>query len=73
MRHVATHFLALFALFCKAAKQRIAGDEPRKSGLKSKGLFFQEKEKRLSESKYSALAESHVPCFQERVGTMHPG
>jgi len=53
--------------------ERVAGDEPRKSGLKSKGLFFQEKEKRLSESKYSALAESHVPCFQERVGTKHPG
>src|SRR5579863_3503720 len=28
---------------------------------------------RLSESKYIALAESHVPCFQERVGTRHPG
>src|SRR6478752_7279396 len=40
---------------------------------KANGLFFQEKEKRLSESKYSALAESHVPCFQERVGTSHPG
>src|SRR6266705_3068936 len=52
---------------------RVSGDEPRKSGLKRKGLFFQEKEKRLSESKYSALAESHVPCFQERVGTSHPG
>ena len=23
--------------------------------------------------KYSAHAESHVPCFQERVGTKHPG
>src|ERR1039458_1724910 len=45
----------------------------RKSGLKSKGLFFQEKEKRLSECKNSAHAESHVPCFQERVGTTHPG
>ena len=22
---------------------------------------------------YSAHAESHVPCFQERVGTRHPG
>jgi hypothetical protein len=32
--------------------ERIADDEPRKSGLKSKGLFFQEKEKRLSESEY---------------------
>jgi hypothetical protein len=41
--------------------------------IKPNGLFFQEKEKRLSESKYSALAESHVPCFQERVGTSHPG
>ena len=41
--------------------------------IKANGLFFQEKEKRLSESKYSALAESHVPCFQERVGTGHPG
>jgi hypothetical protein len=40
--------------------------------IKNYGLFFQEKEKRLSESKYSALAESHVPCFQERVGTRHP-
>ena len=40
--------------------------------IKANGLFFQEKEKRLSESKYSALAESHVPCFQERVGTRHP-
>jgi hypothetical protein len=39
---------------------------------KANGLFFQEKEKRLSESKYSTLAESHVPCFQERVGTGHP-
>jgi hypothetical protein len=41
--------------------------------IKANGLFFQEKEKRLSESKYCALAESHVPCFQERVGTRHPG
>ena len=54
---------------------RVAGDEPRKSGLKSKGLFFQEKEKRLSEceTKCCARSESHVPCFQERVGTKHPG
>src|SRR5579863_4458633 len=52
---------------------RIAEDEPEKSAIKNYGLFFQEKEKRLSESKYSALAESHVPCFQERVGTKHPG
>jgi hypothetical protein len=22
---------------------------------------------------YSSHAESHVPCFQERVGTRHPG
>jgi hypothetical protein len=35
--------------------------------------FSRKKEKRLSESKYNALAESHVPCFQERVGTSHPG
>src|SRR3954464_8195435 len=35
--------------------------------------FSREKEKRLSESRYSALAESHVPRFQERVGTRHPG
>src|SRR5580692_12242874 len=58
-----------------ANAERIADDEPRKSGLKSKGLFFQEKEKRLSESEYQyiALAESHVPCFQERVVTKHPG
>src|ERR1700747_2474903 len=56
-------------------KQRIAEDEPEKAAIKANGLFFQEKEKRLSESesKYSALAESHVPCFQERVGTKHPG
>jgi hypothetical protein len=54
-------------------KQRIAEDEPEKAAIKANGLFFQEKEKRLSESKYSALAESHVPCFQERVGTGHPG
>src|ERR1700758_5024490 len=52
--------------------QRIAEDEPEKLAIKANGLFFQEKEKRLSESKYSALAESHVPCFQERVGTRHP-
>jgi hypothetical protein len=51
---------------------RIAEDEPEKLAIKNYGLFFQEKEKRLSESKYSALAESHVPCFQERVGTRHP-
>jgi hypothetical protein len=54
-------------------KQRIAEDEPEKAAIKANGLFFQEKEKRLSESKYSTLAESHVPCFQERVGTGHPG
>src|ERR1700747_2885802 len=54
-------------------KQRIADDEPEKAAIKANGLFFQEKEKRLSESKYIALAESHVPCFQERVGTSHPG
>jgi len=41
--------------------------------IKANGLFSQEKEKRLSESRYVALAESHVPCFQERVGTSHPG
>src|SRR5215471_18312696 len=52
---------------------RIADDEPEKLAIKANGLFFQEKEKRLSESKYYALAESHVPCFQERVGTSHPG
>src|ERR1700747_2451298 len=53
-------------------KQRIADDEPEKAAIKANGLFFQEKEKRLSESKKFALAESHVPCFQERVGTRHP-
>src|SRR5215831_9647858 len=52
---------------------RIAEDEPEKVAIKANGLFFQEKEKRLSESKYIALAESHVPCFQERVGTRHSG
>ena len=52
---------------------RIADDEPEKAAIKANGLFFQEKEKRLSESRYSALAESHVPRFQERVGTSHPG
>ena len=64
---------SLSCLPVELANQRIAEDEPGKSGPKSKGLFFQEKEKRLSESKYSAHAESHVPCFQERVGTKHPG
>src|SRR6266700_582084 len=52
---------------------RITEHEPEKSAIKGNGLFFQEKEKRLSESKYSALAESHVPRFQERVGTSHLG
>jgi hypothetical protein len=33
---------------------RIAEDEPGKSGLKNKGLFFREKEKRLS-------ATAHLP------------
>ena len=51
---------------------RVAGDEPEKSASKSKGLFFQEKEKRLSDAIQLAF-ESHVPCFQERVGTSHPG
>jgi hypothetical protein len=37
---------------------------------KANGLFFQEKEKRLSDGATLMLsAESHVPCFQERVGT----
>jgi hypothetical protein len=36
--------------------QRIAGDEPEKAASKSKGLFFQEKEKRLS-----ATATAHLP------------
>jgi hypothetical protein len=51
---------------------RIAEDEPEKAALKSKGLFFQEKEKRRSVA-IQLAAESHVPCFQERVGTSHPG
>jgi hypothetical protein len=33
--------------------ERIADDEPEKLASKSKGLFFQEKEKRLSEWSYS--------------------
>ena len=38
--------------------------------IKGNGLFFQEKEKRLSDGATLMLsAESHVPCFQERVGT----
>src|SRR5579871_4998460 len=57
----------------KPDTSRIAEDEPEKAPINENGLFFQEKEKRLSESKYVALAESHVPCFQERVGTSHPG
>ena len=52
---------------------RIADDEPEKAAIKGNGLFFQEKEKRLSESNDIALTESHVPCFQERVGTRHSG
>jgi|SRR5579871_891248 len=57
----------------KPDTSRIAEDEPEKAPINENGLFFQEKEKRLSESKYVALAESHVPCFQERVGTRHRG
>jgi hypothetical protein len=34
-----------------SSTQRIAGDEPEKVAIKANGLFFQEKEKRLSESK----------------------
>jgi hypothetical protein len=58
----------------KLALLRIADDEPEKVAIKTNGLFFQEKEKekRLSESNHIALTESHVPCFQERVGTRHP-
>src|SRR5438270_1618250 len=74
VRHVATRFpgfaLQFFRSCRAAASSRIRA---RKSGQKSKGLLFQEKEKRLSESKYSALTESHVPCFQERVGTSQMG
>ena len=64
--------MLLAFVFRKLGILRIAEDEPEKLAIKNYGLFFQEKEKRLSESKYSALAESHVPCFQERVGTSHP-
>jgi hypothetical protein len=64
-----------YSLSCSARAEllRIAEDEPEKAAIKANGLFFQEKEKRLSESKYVALTESHVPCFQERVGTRHRG
>jgi len=48
--------------------QRIAEDEPEKAAIKANGLFSQEKEKRLSDA-IQLAAESHVPCFQERVGT----
>ena len=40
---------------------------------KSKWPLFPGKGKEAIGSKYSALAESHVPCFQERVGTGHSG
>src|SRR5271166_5324260 len=55
--------------------ERAAGYEPQKSALKNKGLSFQERKRggRKANTKYSARSESHVPRFQERVGTSHPG
>src|SRR6478752_5096144 len=39
--------------------QRIAEDEPEKAAVKNNGLFFQEKEKRLSDAD---TARSRIPC-----------
>jgi hypothetical protein len=51
-----------------ADKSQVAEDEPKKWPKKLRPLFPR-KGKEASESKYVALAESHVPCFQERGGT----
>jgi hypothetical protein len=42
--------MLLLAFSLCYSKQRIADDEPEKVAIKANGLFFQEKEKRLSES-----------------------
>src|SRR5579864_3306395 len=51
---------------------RVAKDEPEKAPQKAKASFSR-KRKRGYRMQYSSHAESHVPCFQERVGTKHPG
>src|SRR5579872_4596294 len=56
----------------KPALLRIAEDEPEKSAIKIMASFSR-KRKRGNRMQIQLAAESHVPCFQERVGTSIPG
>jgi hypothetical protein len=47
--------------------RRIAGDEPRKSGLKSKGLFFQEKGKEAIGCRYSSQPNPMFPVSRREL------